>query len=371
MAKKIWKINPDEKIIIKNLRLYSSIFYVCRIKVHVPFFRRKKIEIKYCQFNFRMVTDPDVAREEAFRRFRPYCAALVAKPNQATLEKLGRLINLAHPDDLNSLEEYLIFPLQVYLKTPVMPENYTISVLTAMEKFYQRTGKLGSYFVLKDVIGNVTSLVSKEQGQKLSEDIKVASNKCLSVMISKATCDVKLRLFEEEMKLPLSHLIFTVSNFTEKNRDLANVLESSLDLLSAFLPTSDKDEFCKSFCSIFSQMLPGISTALMKILKDTNPKVSVKSKARALDIWTGYVTLILSDSRIFHDDEEKMSESGSFDAKWLNKARDHIAMQLQIMMALASSISSDRSSHAAKLSTSLHSSIKSNSRNKYLFFTLF
>ena len=58
----------------------------------------------------------------------------------------------SYSEPLTQIQEYIIFPMQLYLKTPTMPENYTLAVFDFIALFYSKAS-LCSQFVLKDIIG--------------------------------------------------------------------------------------------------------------------------------------------------------------------------------------------------------------------------
>ena len=99
-------------------------------------------------------------RDVIFSKFRPFCAALASKPSKEILEKLDILVSATNPQDLVSLQEYILFPCQLYLKTPMMPENYTIQVLKFVEHFFQVERKYSNILIKVKFLyarrGNVT-----------------------------------------------------------------------------------------------------------------------------------------------------------------------------------------------------------------------
>ena len=286
-----------------------------------------------------MLTEEEA--EAAFRKFRPFCSALAANPRREILEKLDRLIGMSHPDDLERLQEYIIFPMQLYLKTPVMPENYTILVLNVIERMFKHV-KLQSFFILKDIFTNLLPIMSglkqksaEEKPVAVSEDLKEASCDCLARLIRSAEQDVLEKFYDEEMKLPISHLVLLALEFTEKNQTLTHLALSCLNLISGLCPAK-KDEgestslLSNKFRALFKQMLPGITTNLMKVMKNASANLSWKVKVAALECWTSYVIEILNDDAL---------QSGQ-DEAWTNKACDHIQMQMQILQGLAAASSS-------------------------------
>ena len=296
--------------------------------------------------NLEVLTDEEV--EEAFRKFRPFCTALIKSPKREILEKLDRLIGMSHPDDLVRLEEYIMFPMQIYLQTPVMPENYTILVLNVIERFFKRA-KLHSFFVLKDILSNILPIMGglkkklDDKAVQVSEDLKEASCNCLTRMLKSSVPDVVEKLYDDEMKLPLSHLVMLALEFTEKYVALTKLALSSLNLISALCPVKEESEsvprITEKFRTLFKQMLPGITTNLMKVLKNNSANISWKVKVAALESWSDYVIGILNDAAI----EEEQDEV------WLNKARDHIQMHMQILQGLAAASTEETRSKSAQM----------------------
>ena len=169
--------------------------------------------------------------EELFQTFRPYCSALATKPSMAILEKLRELVHRADHQGLTEIQEYIIFPMQLYLKTPTMPENYTLAVFDFVAMFYSKVD-LRSKFVLKDMIENTLTLVMKLD--KPSEDFKISFAKMLTSLFKSAKCefDVKRYVYEEDLKLPLSHIIFQLLDWTE-NEEARIVIFASLETIDA------------------------------------------------------------------------------------------------------------------------------------------
>ena len=74
--------------------------------------------------------------EDQFRQFRPYCLMLTNQPSKECLFKLQQLCDKSSPTQLQALQEYILFPMQLYLKNPSKPENYTLSVLDFITNFF-------------------------------------------------------------------------------------------------------------------------------------------------------------------------------------------------------------------------------------------
>ena len=114
-----------------------------------------------------------------------------------------------------------MFPAQLHLKTKTAntPQNFTISILNYIKILYQRIN-LTSFFILKDVLSSCLSLVatsgssaqpSLSPSKPLDEDSQIAVCECLQQMMKARDGSVCTEMFSpsSNMKLPLSHLVFT------------------------------------------------------------------------------------------------------------------------------------------------------------------
>ena len=158
-------------------------------------------------------------KEIVFSTFRPFCAALATKPSKEILEKLSELVSKSDPRQLEMLQEYIIFPCQLYLKTPVMQENFTIQV--------------NSTFVMTDLLQSIFQLSNEEKSSKsdLSEDLKIGICDCLSQLFQSSNGEVKATLYSEEQKLLMSHLVFQVLEWSQS--DVRQVNMSCLNLIDS------------------------------------------------------------------------------------------------------------------------------------------
>jgi len=259
--------------------------------------------------------------EAAFRQFRPYCLVLVKSPNKEALDKLAEICRQADPDTLTKLQEYLIFPQQVYLKTPVLPSNYTLAVINFVSSFY-RLASLDTFFILKDVMGALLLLVAPPKGERsVDEDLKSASVNCLAQMIKSSVVSVREELYSEPMKLPLSHLIFLILSWTESEKS-PTLRQDCLKLLKTLL---EQGSTCRGgFKPLFQGLLPGILSKLAKLCQD--PATTQSSlKALAINVWSGYVAEIFSDNN-----------RSALEEPWIEKAQIQIQNQLNIIQSFSS-----------------------------------
>ena len=267
--------------------------------------------------------------EELFQAFRPYCSALASKPSLPILRKITELVQESNPDDLTKIQEYIIFPVQLYLRTPIMPENYTLAVIDFIALFYAKV-KLKSQFALKDIISSALTICMK--AQKLSEDFKISLNGLFTNLFKNAFEDVKLYVYEEDLKLPLSHIVFETLKWAEED-EAFNVISTSLNVIKSLIATNE-DFYCDVYIERFAPMLPGITTKVVKIMK-RNHKQGHKIKAACLTLWRDIVSSIINDRQVFLEPGlEDGKNSLLQDPKWVDLAKDHLYTHMQIFASM-------------------------------------
>ena len=163
-----------------------------------------------------------------------------------------------------------------------MPENYTIKVLNFVDHFFCQNStvrvELNSRFLLTDLLQSILQLmsgstnVSERPTVELSEDLKVSICDCVGALVKSSTTDVKIVLYSEEQKLALSHLVFQVLEWSQC--EVRQVTIASLRLIDNLCFRNEEFEHLyRLFVGQFCQMLPGITTKLVKILQQENKKM--------------------------------------------------------------------------------------------------
>lgn len=289
-------------------------------------------------------------RDEVFSKFRPFCAALATRPSKEVLEKLSAKVSESDPKHLEDLQEYILFPCQLYLKTPVLPENFTIQVLKFVEEFFRDSVVLNSSFLMTDLLQSILRLTGDDVDAKdrLSEDLKVGICDCLARLIESSNREVKMVLFNEDQKLAVSHLVFQVLEWAQP-ADVRQVVLSSLNLIDVLCVDCDDadDVLWSEFVGQFCQMLPGITTKLVKVLqqpRQAGPSsageggtVTARVVEKCLRVWRRFVVSVFCDVNIEQESKpENLAEFPSArnrllsDPRWVGKAQDHLLSHLQI-----------------------------------------
>ena len=133
---------------------------------------------------------------------------LASQPCAECLAKLAALCDDTAAAELELVQEYLVFPAQLHLKTRTAgtPRNFTLAVLEYLRTLYKRI-RLVSHFIFKDLLTSCLALVAPRPG----EDLQLSLCSTLTQLLAAARGAVAEEMADPDngMKLPLSHLVFS------------------------------------------------------------------------------------------------------------------------------------------------------------------
>ena len=143
--------------------------------------------------------------------------------------------------DLELLQEYLVFPGQLHLKTraKASPQNYTIAILGFIRSLYKRV-LLTSLFLFTDLLSLCLALVTAKTDNTVTvtEDIQVSICDTIRTMITASGGDIQddggviltslLASADPGLRLPLSHLVFTSLTWASEDAAPASVVLACL-----------------------------------------------------------------------------------------------------------------------------------------------
>ncbi len=136
-----------------------------------------------------------------------------------------------------------------------------------------------------------------------SEDIRVATCRCLASLFSSCTDGVLAEVYsrQEENRYRMSQLLLEALRWLEEGRRVRPVAEACLALLESVLVLDEGKRGSSSevpfrslltgYCLVFHQMLPGVSSKLMKLLKDGQVRVG------QCRIFSDFFCICVSNSR--------------------------------------------------------------------------
>ena len=103
------------------------------------------------------------------------------------VDRLGQLCAQAEAGELEVIQEYLLFPAQLHLKTRARaaPQNYTIAILDYIHSLYKRI-RLTSLFLFTDLLSSCLALVSVKTNNtvRVTEDLQVSICDTIRTMIA-------------------------------------------------------------------------------------------------------------------------------------------------------------------------------------------
>ena len=272
-----------------------------------------------------MMTD-----EQLFKKFRPYCALLSTEPSLEVLERLKQLVVETEANQLEAIQEYLIFPAQLHLKTGAgkTPGNFTVAVLEYVETLYSRAA-LHSAFIFEDILSSCLGLLSS---LKLTEDLQYQMCCSLGCLLragrGREVVSEIYRADQDKVRLPLSHLIFSLLSWTSNPATPARVKVSALSLVS---------ELCQAdrrlVAELLVSMLPGVTSKLARLTQESSLSPPVLSAA--LTAWASFVTTILHNSNFTTDLNTDLCQPPLKPPDWLAEAQQQLLQHIQIFQPLA------------------------------------
>ena len=264
-----------------------------------------------------------------FTRFRPYCAILTTEPSLECLERLREMVEKTEVGQLEPIQEYLIFPAQLHLKTKAgkTPANFTVAMLEYVQSLYSEV-PLRSAFVFEDILSSCLGLVSS---LKMTEDLKLHICCCLSSLVKAATrSELLTEIYrdQDKIKLPLSHLLHSLLSWASDLMLPVRLRVSALSLMSS-LCEADR----RQVGEVMVSLVPGLTSQLAKITLNVSVPGPVLSAA--LSAWTAFVTITLHDTHFQTDVKTELGEPPLKSLDWLSKAQVQLVQHLEIFQPLA------------------------------------
>ena len=81
-------------------------------------------------------------QEEYLRQFMPYCLMLITQPSKGVLIKLHKLCDETSPTKLQNLQDSILFPMQIYLKTATLLERYNLALIDFVSFFLRNVSSI-------------------------------------------------------------------------------------------------------------------------------------------------------------------------------------------------------------------------------------
>ena len=257
---------------------------------------------------------------------------LASQPCAECLAKLAALCDDTAAAELELVQEYLVFPAQLHLKTRAAgtPRNFTLAVLEYLRTLYKRI-RLASLFNSKDLLTSSLVLVAPGAG----EDLQLSLCSTLTQLLAAARGAVAEEMADPDngMKLPLSHLVFTCLTWAEDAATPAPVKLASLGLVTALCQTA------ASLASLLRPMLPGVTSRAARLVQHPAPHQPASVTAAAVSAWTGVVCVVMADAGTAPrpgDDLATPPTTPAPDPAWLEAAVSQLGHHLAVLAGCAS-----------------------------------
>ena len=273
-----------------------------------------------------------MTEEQLFKKFRPYCALLSTEPSLEVLERLKQLVVETETNQVETIQEYLVFPARLHLKTRAgkTPGNLTVAVLEYVETLYSKVS-LTSTFIFEDILSSCLALVSS---LSLTEDLQYQMCRSLDCLVRagrrREVITEIYRADQAKVRLPLSHLIFSLLAWSSDPASPSRLKVSALVLVSSLCQTDTRSVV---LADLLVSMLPGVTSKLARLTQEVS--LSPPVLAAALAAWTSFVTTILQNSHFTTDLTTDLSQPPLKSLDWLAEAQAQLLQHLQIFQSLA------------------------------------
>ncbi|RDD37047.1 TELO2-interacting protein 1-like protein [Trichoplax sp. H2] len=219
------------------------------------------------------------ALQATFHKFRPVCIAVLNRPSVDNLRQLYRLVEGVDQDDIKILTEYVIFPIRVILmkfnfEGKQFCDEKVIEAALVCAKLAFTKVTIEKFDILKDFVTQLCLTINP----RICEEIKVDVVECIHCVAVATNSKIWNQLYLEDAIPILGHLISSLLLMIEKEK-LIKLRLTAIDCLLQISLYNVNEEIKmqyskdiyqrKSMSHALSIFIPGISTALGKVIVNT------------------------------------------------------------------------------------------------------
>lgn len=238
---------------------------------------------------------------EAFSKLRPACVRITEEQTVENMKALHEALDESDPSAVNELQEYVLFPLRVLLKQPreSKSEDVFLETVSCISKVIDCADQLSEFSLFLDLFSSLCCLLSTRDANicvaPLCEELKLAAVECLAKLTRKLPVNFLARVYTPSFLPCLGHAV-TVLLFLAQHESLRTLrCEAMTCLTDLMLVNRDAPKDLKVMCgSTFASFLPGIATALYKVITG-DTKQGHRVTCAAITGFTSAVVLVLSD----------------------------------------------------------------------------
>ncbi|XP_076451968.1 TELO2-interacting protein 1 homolog [Babylonia areolata] len=247
----------------------------------------------------------------ALQHVKPVCMELVQSPSTSTVQALARQLKGLDQEVMQQMQQFLIFPLRTTLVACLsksLPQQLLIETCHAVG-IVLKSSKLQHVAVFMDLFSLLSDIMLSSSGElvkrDLSEEEKVAAIQILCCLLNNCHLQVLHQLYVPtsiaRLGSVVSQLVAVVSDVRASRRLRAQAMQALLVLLQK--RTYDHEDSWWQHGNRFAGLLPGISTAMLKVLLGDS-KQGHQLFCRALEVWTEVVCLTLGDQSLAQEQRE-------------------------------------------------------------------
>nr|XP_006819759.1 PREDICTED: TELO2-interacting protein 1 homolog [Saccoglossus kowalevskii] len=263
--------------------------------------------------------------QSAFERLKPLCIAITKGQTKENMRRLNSELDSINNDDLQRLQEYLLFPLRIVIKmAPTASQDTSEEALRCMTKVINKTTITNKELftdLFTQLVIIISSPVNYGQVNQTSEELKLSVVFCLRALIKQANESVMDVVYADNFMPALGHCISILLSIAEHEQLKELRIESMLCLLDLI---QYKDTNLDGFGShplisgTFSSFLPGITMAICRIITGY-PKQGQSVIINAINVWSKFVAMVMNDAvlqnllssnQLFPDEKRQTDEGG-------------------------------------------------------------
>lgn len=245
--------------------------------------------------------------EEAFGVLRPVCVQLTKAQTVENVEHLQTQLQSVSDSALQELQQYILFPLRFTLKTPGPKRERLIQSVVECLTFVLSSTCVKEQELLQELFSELSACLYSPKSQKpaaVSEELKLAVIRGLSTLMHSAYGDIIVTFYEPSILPRLGFAVSLLLGLAEQEKS-KQIKTAALKCLQVLLlqcdcqdhPRSLDELEQKQLGDLFASFLPGISTALTRIITG-DFKQGHSIVVSSLNVFYKTVSFIMADEQL-------------------------------------------------------------------------
>ncbi|XP_071491313.1 TELO2-interacting protein 1 homolog [Diadema antillarum] len=237
--------------------------------------------------------------KEAFEAMKPLCVVLLKEHTLERVMAVARTVADLDPDALQSLQQYILFPLRVMLKDQAkLAAGVGEAGVRCMQLVLSRT-TVGNWEMFSDLFTVLCVMISSKdmcgRASDASEELKLAVVQTLAALLISADADLLMQLYSPKSIAMLGHCVSLLLSLAEHERMRA-LQVASIECLTRFVPDDEQSHAVvyRAASQAFASFLPGLSVALSRVITG-DQKQGQAVTVSAIECWARHVAMVMDD----------------------------------------------------------------------------